>query len=45
VQPQLPWVGGGGDPCLLCCSAMLAIAIVAEKLGLSRLKRSITAFA
>jgi len=29
----------------LCCSAMLAIAIVAEKLGLSRLKRSITAFA
>ncbi len=30
---------------LLCCSAMLAIAIVAEKLGLSRLKRSITAFA
>jgi hypothetical protein len=30
---------------LLCCSAMLAIAIVAEKMGLSRLKRSITAFA
>lgn len=30
---------------LLCCSAMLGIAIVAEKLGLSRLKRSITAFA
>jgi hypothetical protein len=30
---------------LLCCSVMLAIAIVAEELGLSRLKRSITAFA
>lgn len=30
---------------LLCCSAMLAIAIVAEMLGLSELKRSITAFA
>jgi hypothetical protein len=30
---------------LLCCSAMLTIAITAEKLGLSKLKRSITAFA
>jgi len=45
VQPKFRGLEAVSIHVLLCCSALLAIAIVAEKLGLSGLKRSIATFA